>query len=536
LISLPGANIADTRPLHQSPINSAAVASDGVAFKAQLDGSVTALFAGAKAEVTTATAAPALVTVSSSKDADAKLAQAVKDLLDHGVALSDVIARLAGSLATSVAAQLGISPQAALQRLTQAFTQALQSTGTGPPGSNAERASSLVSRLRRIAELATGVTNGDSGQSIRTIAGTSLDANSAKANPPPTTDSILRSALDALAAPASPATDPTLLAPAAPGTSPTAPVPSPAAPAASDGAVVALPVTVQAIASGGDMLLGRILTRAMLVDQQPSAPAGATPVDAAANRGANAQPAPAAAAHLAGANPDPNALANALDTFVHAFTNAVARNDASQRSDPGAIAPLTAPVLPVPAQLPQPPPAFAIPIAHENAPIIPASPAPAAAQPQHVDANAVVDQMLRGMAIRTTDGQSEVRLRLVPENLGDVSVKLVVSGGSVDASIVAHTADAQNALAGGQLQLAKTLADAGLKLQSFTVGLAGDFAGNRDQSRPNDSWNRPNWRRIGVVEPVGTDEPADPLLLAVPSFGPPIYAASPALRTLNYLV
>ncbi len=511
-----------------------AAPSDGVAFKAQLDGSVTALFAGAKTEpaaATTATAAPVLTT-------DAKLAQAVKDLLDRGVALGDIVAKLASSLAASVAAQLGISPDAALQRLTQAFTQALQSNGTGPPGSNAERASSLVSRLRRIAELATGVTNGDSGQSIRTIAGTSLDANSAKANPPPTTDSILRNALDALAAPASPASpvpDPTLLA-SAPATSPTASVPSPVAPATPDGAVVALPATVQAIASGGDTLLGRILTRAMLLDQQPSAPAGVTLADATANRGASALSATAAAAHLTAAAADPNALANALDTFVHAFTNAVARNDSSQRSDPGALMPI-AQAPQVPALPPQtPPPPFAIAIAHESAPITPVPPAPAAAQPQHVDANAVVDQMLRGMAIRTTDGQSEVRLRLVPENLGDVSVKLVVNGGSVDASIVAHTADAQTALAGGQLQLAKTLADAGLKLQSFTVGLAGDFSGNRDQSRPNDSWNRSGWRRIGVVESVATDEPADPSLLAVPSFGPPIYAANPALLHLNYLV
>ncbi|HEV2738583.1 MAG TPA: flagellar hook-length control protein FliK [Candidatus Elarobacter sp.] len=510
--------------------NPAAAASDGVAFKAQLDGSVAALFAGAKSDAVTTTAAPAPVIPSSSKDVDAKLAQAVKDLLDRGTALGDVIARLASSLATSVAAQLGISPQAALEKLTQAFTQVLQSNGTGPPGTNAERASSLVSRLRQIAELATGVTNGDSGQSIRTIAGTSLDANSAKANPPPTPDSILRSALDALAAPASPVPDPALVAAAAPAT-------SPAAQAAGDGRTVALPAVVQAVASGGDTLLGRILTRAMLADPQPSAPADATPVDAAANRIANAAPAPAAAAHPASANVNPNAAnANVLEAFVHAFTSAVARNDAAQRSEPAAILPFDAPAPPAPAPPPQTPLTFAIPVAHDSLPVAPAPPAPAAAQPPHVDANAVVDQMLRGMAIRTTDGQSEVRLRLVPENLGDVSVKLIVSGGSVDASIVAHTADAQTALAGGQLQLAKTLADAGLKLQSFTVGLAGDFTGNRDQSRPNDSWNRSGWRRIGVVESVGTDESADPALLAVPSFGPPIYAASPALRNLNYLV
>ncbi|MDB5027213.1 MAG: hypothetical protein JWO66_902, partial [Candidatus Eremiobacteraeota bacterium] len=113
---------------------------------------------------------------------DAALERTIKAQLDRGISLSDVITKLASSLATSVAAQLGISPQAALQQLTQAFTQALQPTDTGPPRSNAERASSLVSRLRQVAELATGVTNGDTGQSIRLIAGQRSDAAEAKAS------------------------------------------------------------------------------------------------------------------------------------------------------------------------------------------------------------------------------------------------------------------------------------------------------------------------------------------------------------------
>ena len=508
----------------------AAPGSDGALFKAEL-GSAGALFSGAKSAVTAT--APAVVAPSSSKD-DTKLAQAVKDLLDRGIALSDVIGRLASSLATSVAAQLGISPQAALERLTQAFTQALQSNGTGPPGSNAERASTLVSRLRQIAELATRVTNGDPGHPIRTIAGTSLDADTAKANPAPTTDSILRSALDALAASASPVPDPAPASVSAAAAAPPAPATSPIAPANGDGRTVALPAVVQAVAPAGDTPLGRILTRAMLLDTQPSPPVGAAPLDAA-NRATDNAPASAAASHAA-ASSGPNDVANALDAFVHAFTSAVARNDAAPRPEPAANAPLTAPAPNAPATPPQTPMPFAIPIAHDTVSAVPLQPAPASPQPQHADANAVVDQLLRGMAIRTTDGQSEVRLRLVPENLGDVSVKLVVSGGAVDASITVHTADAQSALAGAQNQLAKTLADAGLKLQSFTVGLAGDFAGNRDQSRPNDSWNRPGLRRIGGFHSVDTDEPDDGSLLAVPSFGPPIYAASPALRHLNYLV
>lgn len=505
----------------KAPANGAA----GVLFKAQFDGSVGALFAGTKsAAVTPATA--------STLPVDAELARAVKDMLDRGISLGDVIARLASSLATSVAAQLGIAPQTALQRLTQAFTQALQSPGTGPPGDNAERASSLVSRLRRIAELATGVTNGDSGQPIRLIAGQRSDAAQAGATPAPT-DHILRDALNALAAPASPTPDPATAASSAPA----------APPAASDGRTVALTAPVPVISTGGDTPLGRILTRALLVDPPPSAPAGAQWSDGSSTRTAGFanrttdMPAPAAASHGAAASGSVTAAATVLDAFVHAFTGALARNDAAPHQ-PAALAAVIAPVPPSsasPAQLTGP---YAIPIAHDALPVAPVPPAPPLPQSQpHVDANAVVDQILRGMSIRTADGQSEVRLRLVPEHLGDVSVKLVVSGGSVDASITAHTADAQTALAGGQNQLAKTLADAGLKLQSFTVALAGgEFAGNRNGSRPNDAWARPGWRRIGGVESVDVDESDDASLLAVPSFGPPIYAAKPSLRQLNYLV
>jgi hypothetical protein len=117
-----------------------------------------------------------------------------------------------------------------------------------------------------------------------------------------------------------------------------------------------------------------------------------------------------------------------------------------------------------------------------------------------------------------------------------VSVKLVVTGGSVDASITAHNVDAQNVLAGAHNQLAKSLADAGLKLQSFTVSLAGGTAGNRDQQSPPSWTNRPNTRRIGGVDSVGADDGEEPSLLAVPSFGPPIFTANSAYHGFNYLV
>jgi hypothetical protein len=452
---------------------------------------------------------------------DADLARAVADQLDRGASLRDVIARLASSLAASVAAQLGITPQAAQQRLTQAFTQALQPSGAGPPGSNAERAASLVARFRQIAELATRVTNGDTGQPIRLIAGTSLDAGAAKATPAPQPDGILRDALQALAATASPTADPTV--PVPPG----------------DGRSVSAAPSSPAIAAGGDTLLGRILTRALLADDSRPAPAAAQ-LAVSEQRPAPRSDVPAAVPATGHAAEGAAASGTLLDAFVQAFAGALARNDATVATKghgDASPAPLVTAAAPNQSSLPvQPATPFSIPIVRDATPAVPPAPAPTLPQPQHVDANAVIDQILRGMAIRTTDGQSEVRLRLVPEQLGDVSVKLVVSAGSVDASITAHTPDAQNALAGAQTQLAKSLAEAGLKLASFNVGLAGSFADTRDHANPNGSWSRSSTRRIGGLHSTDVDETVDPALLAVPSFGPPIYAANRALGAFNYLV
>jgi len=476
-----------------------ATGNDGTLFKAQLGDSIVAR-AAANGTATASNSSPA-------PTATVALARAVKAKLDAGTSLSDIIAQLASSLATSVATQLGISPQAAQARLTQAFSQALEPTDTGPPGNTAERASTLATRFRQIAELATRVTNGDQGQPIRSIAGNSSDAETAKANPAPNPDIILNDALQALAGTPAPSSTATAVATSA----------------GSDGRTVAIS-PLDAIAGGGDTPLGRILTRATLSD-----PTRTTPVDTPIT----------GPSHGLGSNPPIAVIgsSDAVDAFVTAFSSALARGDeAGMQRHAADLAPAT-PSSQTATASQQPIASFALPSAQDAVAIAPPAPPPTLPQGSNVDANAVVDQMLRGLSIRTTDGQSEVRLRLVPEQLGDISIKLIVSGGSVDASITAHTADAQNALAGAQPQLAKSLADAGLKLQSFSVGLAGgSFADPRDQSRSDDRSTKPALRRIGAVDAADADTAPDDTLLAVPSFGPPIYAANPALGALNYLV
>jgi flagellar hook-length control protein FliK len=503
-----------------------------------------ALSTSLAATVTKTSSSSSTTPATASASADAELTQRIKALLDKGTSQTDVIASLSNSLAASVATALGIPLDAAKQKLTAAFTAALNPTGSGPPQSNAERATSLAQRFRQIAELATRVTKEDPGQTIRSISGKSSDAEQAGAGPAPSPDRIIRDAATALAATASSAT------PTIPTSQNEAALPVAQAPA-SDGRVVALPAAT-AIATGGDTPIGRILTRAVNINPIPASgdavqTAAAETVQRSATPAAKSLDAPAPTVSTTSQNAETTGhttVATALDAFVVAFDAALKRDNAPRSTgtppaDPNASLP-SIPVDPTlaagtTATSQQVAPALAVPTVNVVAAIAPPTPAPTLPQPVHVDPNAVVDQVLRGVNVRTSDGSSEVRLRLVPENLGDVSVKLIVNGGSVDASITTHTADAQNVLAGAQSQLAKTLADAGLKLQSFSVGLAGGgFANSRDQS--SNQWaNRSTSRRIGAVAAPDSEEPVDPSLLAEPSFAPPIYMASTPIG-LNYLV
>ncbi|HEY0615472.1 MAG TPA: hypothetical protein VGC96_12550, partial [Candidatus Elarobacter sp.] len=77
--------------------------SGGALFHDVLGGSLAGIFAGTRTAAAATSSGTAL-------GVDAELERAVKAQLDRGTSLDDVIATLAGSLATSVAAQLGISP------------------------------------------------------------------------------------------------------------------------------------------------------------------------------------------------------------------------------------------------------------------------------------------------------------------------------------------------------------------------------------------------------------------------------------------
>jgi flagellar hook-length control protein FliK len=153
-----------------------------------------------------------------------------------------------------------------------------------------------------------------------------------------------------------------------------------------------------------------------------------------------------------------------------------------------------------------------------------AAPAPYTA----IDPQSVIEQVVKGIVIRNSGGTSEVRMRLQPEQLGDVSLKLTVSGNTITANIVAQNAHVRDMLLANQQQLARSLSEAGLSLGNFSVNVSGGNAGFTDQRSQQ---QQPKLARAGAFAAVlnGEDD-----TWADSRFGPPIHSASNAL-VLNYL-
>lgn len=152
--------------------------------------------------------------------------------------------------------------------------------------------------------------------------------------------------------------------------------------------------------------------------------------------------------------------------------------------------------------------------------------APAAAAYAPIDAQAVIDQIVKGFAVHTSGSTSEVRMRLQPEQLGDVSLKLSVSGGTVNASIVAQNADVRQTLLANQHQLAASLADAGLSLGTFSVDVSG---GNPDgrTAQQFQQFGKKSFSRAFSDDVEATDT-------VEPKFGPSILNRPADPWLLNY--
>ncbi|GAC1392541.1 MAG: hypothetical protein NVSMB31_10780 [Vulcanimicrobiaceae bacterium] len=481
-------------------------------------------------------------------------------LLQSGTPLNSVVDQIAQTLTGKVASALGHGAQHAIgeiakNKLLQAFASALAPPGGSPPGSNAEQASALADQLQQLVANIARVA--EAGQQNR-FTGNILDAITAKENPaqqqnaqPASKDaavvsfveSVLRDAVSQLQASA---TDKTASDPAEKPARPSIGLAVRSNPVDAGAPEQNLKVPNPEIATkpGADQpgsVLGRMLARAANVDARINGNPNATAVAIASD--ARIKPLAAQAPPVTTQPVDPRAsLENLVAAIVDASKNSngnasgqnassfgwnLAQNALAQFSDGKAK----------PSLLDGP--SFA---SQASALLGGAFHSVATATGDvtttqgltpytTVDPNSLIDQVVKGVVIRNFgENNSEIRMRLSPEHLGDVSLKLSVTGGNISASITAQNADVRDTLLANQNQLSKSLADAGLKLANFSVNVSGGganaFAGQQQFAQ------QAGIRRVAFH--IGNDEAQDEMLSAIPSFAPP-QSVNAKLGLLNYL-
>jgi flagellar hook-length control protein FliK len=448
---------------------------------------------------------------------NANLLSQLTSLLQNGTPMATIVDQLAQSIGSSAAQLLaGKMSSSDLDRLRNSITQtlanALSPPSNAPPGTAAQQAAALAARLQSVVEsIARDAQNG-SGQQNE-LSGNLLDANSAKELPAQQqqsngtsspldvsslVSSLLSSVIAALNAPS--ATAPPAKASYSPVQLASTQSLATSAVEAQQSAPSTLTAgllnqsTANAVApqtpppssaqtlitmSNAPDLLARMLVRAAGVDAQLNA--GGTPASASdASTGASALAAPAATPSLSPSTLAARFAALLADADGTVITAGSSSGDTSTSTNSGhSFAQDLAQQAPSGTNAAS---LIAAPNSSLNAQVqnaLQSTPAGGTT----VDANAVLEQMINGMSMRTlAQGTSEIRLQLQPENLGQVTMRLTVSGTQVTVNVVAQSADVRSALVANQQDLARSLSAAGLTLSGFSVDVSGGDAG-QDHSK-----------------------------------------------------
>ena len=482
-------------------------------------------------------------------------------LVQSGIPLSTIVNTIAQSVSGSVQQQLaGTMSQSALDSLKssllQSITNALSPPGNAPPGTATQQVTALAARLQQLINAIARDAKTTAGQQNE-ISGNILDATSAKELPAqqktndasgtPDVSSLMRSILSNVVVALQGATTATVSPPSTPPTvahvAPTpvkaaSPVSNPllaasAASVASSASQPATPANLVAspassnvptetgsassitIANAPD-LLARMLVRAASADPIVSGSAGAAAaqggsVDSDTTLGISTM-----AARFASAISEGVTGASGSQNDTTASGNWLGGRGFSASDQSSTPTPLSA-------------------TSNSNVAAVNAganAQLQNLLQPQQVaaatplDINSVIEQMIKSMSMRTNaQGTSTIQLHLQPENLGDVSMKITVTGTQITANMVAQNADVRTALVSNHQTLAKSLADAGLTLTGFSVDVSGGDARQQNQGQTSGFG-----RRYTVQELAGaTNEDT-----TVSNLGPPLLSGS-SIGLFNYM-
>ena len=117
-------------------------------------------------------------------------------------------------------------------------------------------------------------------------------------------------------------------------------------------------------------------------------------------------------------------------------------------------------------------------------------------------AQSVVDQVVKHLAMQVNGENSEVRITLQPESLGEVTVHVKMEGGKMQAQIDVSQASVKSALEMQLPQLRHSLSERGIDVQRLDVSFGGDHPTRESGGGHEDRKQRQGSRRMFTVDAV----------------------------------
>lgn len=121
--------------------------------------------------------------------------------------------------------------------------------------------------------------------------------------------------------------------------------------------------------------------------------------------------------------------------------------------------------------------------------------------PRPAAQNPIFDQVIQSAKITVTDGKSEATIKLNPDFLGKVEMKVLVEDGKVNVKFTAENSVVQNAILENINDLKRSLTEAGLDVENVLVSLADQSmdaeTGEGDEQENQDA---PRYRGTGGID------------------------------------
>jgi len=111
--------------------------------------------------------------------------------------------------------------------------------------------------------------------------------------------------------------------------------------------------------------------------------------------------------------------------------------------------------------------------------------------PDPVRPQAIIDQIAGHASLSRSGGETHLRVQLQPESLGQVTLRVsLAAGGSLHGSVTVSHPVVRDALLGALPELRQSLAEQGVRVESFTVSVGADGSGqeHRPPPQPERQW------------------------------------------------